>query len=112
MPEHAPDPRKPTPEELTAAIDRLFPVDGTSHTARVLGMQKRSVDRMSTGYSSCPPRIIDKLNSQADLKDRWATALEALVQEGLAAGIHPLVVRYTVYDLVKSGRFDGEHDPI
>lgn len=97
---------------ISRAIDRLFPVDGTAHTARVLGIEKRSVDRMQSGYSSTPPRIVQKLERQVALKSEFEAGLEALLLSAEGAGLHPLVARYSLMDAIKSGRFDGEHEPL
>ena len=97
---------------ISKAIERLFPVDGTAHTARVLGLEKRSVDRMQSGYSSTPPRIVQKLERQVALKSEFEAGLEALLLSAEGAGLHPLVARYSLMDAIKSGRFDGEHEPL
>lgn len=94
------------------AIDRLFPVDGIPHVARLLDIERRSVERMHSGYSTTPPRILNKLARQADLKDEFEAGLEALLQSAFQAGLHPLVARYALMDVIKSGRFDGEHEPL
>lgn len=97
---------------IANAIAALFPVDGTAHTARVLGIEKRSVDRMQSGYSSTPPRIVQKLQRQGELKAEFEAGLEALLRSAEGAGLHPLVARYSLMDAIKSGRFDGEQEPL
>lgn len=105
-------PTTDAPTEMSLVVDRLFPVDGAAHAAKILGMQKRSADRMCSGYSTTPPRILEKLQRQAELKVQFVAGLETLIQSAQSAGVHPHTIRYVLYDLVKGGRLDDESEPI
>lgn len=108
------DTRKPTIDPIVAdtVMTSLFPADTDSWTSRLLGMQKRAVERMRSGYSSTPPRIVEKLRSQIDVRDTMISEIEKAIAKAETAGGHPIVLRYALVDLLKSGRFDGDSDPL
>ncbi len=108
------DDRKATidPAVADAVMTSLFPADTDSWTSRLLGMQKRVVERMRSGYSSTPPRIIDKLRSQTATRDVMIAEINAAIAKAEAAGGHPIVLRYALVDLLKSSRFDGDSEPL
>ena len=94
------------------AIDRLFAMDGKLQTARLFDIPKANVDRMYVGKSGCPPRILEKLERQALLRDELAAGIEALIRSAGEAGLHPIVARNTMFETIKSGRFDEGRDPL
>lgn len=98
----------PTRSVFTA----LFPIDTGTWMSRILGTQKRSVDRMMDGYSTTAPRILEKVAKQADIRDEVLAKVKAALTEGSEAGCHVLVLRYALADLLKGEFLDRDEDPI
>lgn len=95
-----------------SVFESLFPIDTGTWMSRILGTQKRSVDRMMDGYSTTAPRILEKVAKQADIRDRMLDKFEAALTEAEKEGGHVLVLRYAIADLLKGSRLDRDDDPI
>lgn len=98
--------------DLYQLMSRIFPVDPTTWTSRLLGMQKRSVDRMSDGYSRMPPRVVEKLNRQAAIKERMMAKIEAAVREAQAEGAHSMIVKYSLIGLSRTPDIEKDDGPL
>lgn len=90
----------------------LFPIDTGTWMSRILGTQKRSVDRMMDGYSTTAPRILEKVARQADIRDALVADIEAALEKAEKSGGHVLVLRYALADILKGSRLDRDDDPI
>jgi hypothetical protein len=93
-------------------FENLFLVDTGTWMSRLLGTQKRSVDRMMDGYSTTAPRILEKAARQADIRDQLVADIDAALSKAESAGGHVLVLRYALADILKGERLDRDEDPI
>lgn len=95
-----------------SVFENLFPIDTGTWMSRLLGTQKRSVDRMMDGYSTTAPRILEKAAKQADIRDQLVADIDAALAKAESAGGHVLVLRYALADILKGSRLDRDDDPI
>jgi hypothetical protein len=95
-----------------SVFQNLFPIDTGTWMSRILGTQKRSVDRMMDGYSTTAPRILEKVSKQADNRDELIAEIEAALTKAEQKGTHVLVIRYALADILKGSRLDRDDDPI
>lgn len=100
----------PTPASIL--IESLFPVDSATWCARLLGLQKRSVDRMISGYSTVSPALLEKLAAQADIRDKMMAEIEATIAKAEAEGGHMTVLRYALTNLIRGTKLDRDHEPL
>ena len=95
-----------------SVFENLFPIDTGTWMSRILGTQKRSVDRMMDGYSTTAPRILEKAAKQADIRDELRAEILASLSKASGKGGHVLVLRYTLADILKGSELDRDEDPI
>ncbi|WP_185982610.1 hypothetical protein [Aureimonas mangrovi] len=99
------DENDPRPGDVMTA---LFPVDTGKHVSVLLGVPRRSADRLISGYSRTPPKLLQKLEDQVEPRRQFDAAIRKAIAEAEAAGLHPLILRQALVDRA-SVIDDGEH---